>query len=123
MARIQPIKDIELQEPIKRSFAQHIENYKGRITNMKATLGHSVLSFEVYMQWYPLYKEVEVILGKRLAYLFAWSISTGADCPLCSTFFRKIIIDEGEKPENLILSASDQDVLNFGSSIAKYHGN
>ena len=123
MARIQPVKDIELHESLKRSFAQHVKLYKGRITNMKATLGHSLLSFEVYMQWYPLYKEVEIILGKRLAYLFAWSISTAADCPLCSTFFRKIIIDAGEKPENLMLSTSEQDVLTFGSSIAKYHGN
>ena len=123
MARIQPVTDSGLQESLKRSFEQHIEKYNGRITNMKATLGHSLLSFEVYMQWYPLYHEVEVILGKRLAYLFAWSISTASDCPLCSTFFRKIIIDAGEKPESLVLSPSQQDLLTFGCSIARHRGN
>ena len=123
MARIQPVKDIDWREPLKRSFEQHVEKYNARITNMKATLGHSLLSFEVYMQWYPLYKEVEGILGTRLAYLFAWSISTSADCPLCSTFFRKIIIDAGETPGKLVLSPDEHDLLNFGSHIAKYQGN
>jgi len=90
---------------------------------MKATLGHSLLAFEVYMQWYPLYEQVERILGKRLAYLYAYSISKASDCPLCSTFFRKIIIDAGEKPDNLILTTLQKDIIDFGSSIAKYQGN
>ncbi|HEY4198437.1 MAG TPA: hypothetical protein VGM63_23010, partial [Mucilaginibacter sp.] len=37
--------------------------------------------------------------------------------------FRKIIIDAGEKPEALELTPSEQKVLDFGSCIAKYHGN
>jgi len=90
---------------------------------MKATLAHSLLAFEVYMQWYPLYEQVETILGKRLAYLYAYSISKASDCPLCSTFFRKIIIDAGEKPESLVLVPPQKDVIDFGSSIAKYQGN
>ena len=43
---------------------QHRAEYNSRITNMKATLGHSLLAFDVYMQWYPLYEEVEKIIGK-----------------------------------------------------------
>jgi hypothetical protein len=62
-------------------------------------------------------------LGKRLAYLYAYSISKASQCPLCSTFFRKIIIDAGEKPENLVLTNDEEDVLCLGSSIAKYNGN
>lgn len=56
------------------------------------------------MQWYPLYEHVVQILGPRLAYLYAFSISEASNCPLCSTFFRKIIIDAGEKPEDLQLT-------------------
>jgi hypothetical protein len=123
MPRIKPISDNELSPSVKVAFEKHVEEYNARITNMKATLGHSLLAFEIYMQWYPLYEQVEKILGKRLAYLFAFSISKASDCPLCSTFFRKIIIDAGEKPENLVLTASEKDVLNFGSSIARYQGN
>src|SRR6185503_6595628 len=60
---------------------------------------------------------------KRLAYLYAYSISYASDCPLCSTYFRKIIIDAGEKPENLELSLDEKKVLDFGSAIAKHQGN
>jgi hypothetical protein len=100
-----------------------MEECQAGITNTKATLGHSLLSFEVYMQWYPLYQETERVLGKRLAYLYAYAICSAADCPLCSAFFRKIIIESGERPDNIQLTPSQQNVLDFGSSIAKYKGN
>jgi hypothetical protein len=122
MARIEPISEKDIAHSLQQAFEKHVKDYNARITNMKATLGHSLIAFEVYMQWYPLYEEVEKILGKRLAYLFAYSISYASDCPLCSTFFRKIIMDAGEKPENLQLTSSEQKVLDFGSSIAKRHG-
>src|SRR6266498_228307 len=123
MARIKSLSENEIMAPIRQAFEEHVREYNAGITNMKATLGHSLLAFEVYMQWYPLYAEVEKILGKRLAYLYAYSISYASDCPLCSTFFRKIIIDAGEKPESLELTLSQQTVLEFGSCIAKHHGN
>ena len=123
MARIQPISESERTRSIRRAFEKHAEKYNARITNMKATLAHSLLAFNSYMQWYPLYAEVEKILGKRLAYLYAYSISYASDCPLCSTFFRKIIIEAGEKPETLELTPSEQQLLEFGSSISKRHGN
>lgn len=123
MARIKPVSEDERTQTIWKAFEKHTEEYNAKITNMKATLAHSLLCFEVYMQWYPLYAEVEKILGKRMAYLYAYSISYAADCPLCSTFFRKIIIDAGEKPEKLELTPSEQKLLEFGSCIAKHHGN
>jgi hypothetical protein len=123
MSRIEPISANEISPSLNIAFQRHVDEYNARITNMKGTLGHSLLSFEVYMQWYPLYNETERILGKRLAYLFAWSISKASDCPLCSTFFRKIIIDAGERPESLELTPSQKNVLDFGCSIAKYQGN
>jgi hypothetical protein len=122
MARIEPISEKDVTPSLRQAFEKHLKDYDGRITNMKATLGHSLLAFEVYMEWYPLYEEIEKILGKRLAYLFAYSISYASECPLCSTFFRKIIIDAGEKPENLQLVSSEQKILDFGSSIAKHGG-
>ena len=123
MARINPINQKEISPSVQSAFERHIKKYNARITNMKATLGHSLLAFEVYMHWYPLYEQVEIILGKRLAYLYAYSISKASDCPLCSTFFRKIIIDAGEKPEDLVLAPSQKDIIDFGNSIAKYQGN
>lgn len=122
MARIEPLtKEIPLS--VKEAFERHIQEYGGRITNMKATLGRSLPAFEAYMQWYPLYTEIERILGKRMAYLYAHSISVAADCPLCTTYFRKIIIDSGETPGKPELTELQQNILNFGSAIAKYKGN
>ena len=122
MARIQPAPVEKAVAPLKAAFFRHVAEYNGRITNMKATLGHSLLAFEVYMQWYPLYEQVQQILGARLAYLYAFSISEASDCPLCSTFFRKIILEAGEKPEQLQLTSEEQLILDFGSTIARSHG-
>jgi len=122
MTRIKPVTGTALLPATKQAFDEHIKKYQARITNMKAVLGHSLPAFEVYMQWYPLYEEIKKILGERMAYLYAWSISLASNCPLCSTYFRKIIIDAGEDPENLELTDYDQELLNFGSSIAQQHG-
>lgn len=123
MARIKPVTQTELMPSIKQAFEDHVRDYHSRITNMKATLGHSLPAFEVYMQWYPLYEEIKKILGERLAYLYAHAISFASNCPLCSTYFRKVMIDAGENPENLELTTHEQRVLDFGSAIAKQHGN
>ncbi len=122
MARIQPLSSSNISLVTQEAFNKHVTEYNARITNMKATLAYSLLAFEVYMQWYPLYREVEKITGKRLAYIYAYSISHAFNCPLCSTFFRKIIIDAGEKPENLNLSSDENKLIEFGSKIAKENG-
>jgi hypothetical protein len=122
MSRIQPIDRNQASGDLKAAFERHITEYNARITNMKATLGHSRLAFEVYMQWYPLYQEVIKITGERLAYLFAYAVSLGSNCPLCTTFFRRIIIDNGERPEDLHLTEAEQRLLDFGSQIAENKG-
>ncbi|MCW3093809.1 MAG: hypothetical protein JWP81_4878 [Ferruginibacter sp.] len=123
MPRIGPLSKAEIKEPVEKVFEQHVTEFNSRITNMKATLGHSLLAFEVYMKWYPLYNEVKNILRSRLAYLYAYSISHSTDCLLCTTFFRKIIIDSGENPEHLKLSPQEQHVINFGGAIAAHKAN
>jgi hypothetical protein len=122
MPRIHPVDRQHPPASIEQAFREHVASYQGRITNMKATLGHSPLAFSVYMQWYPLYQQVKGILGERLAYLFAFSISEGSNCPLCATFFRRIIIDNGERPEDLHLTPWEQTVLDFGSHMSRHQG-
>ncbi len=85
-------------------------------------MGRSVLAFEIYMRWYDLYESVKKITGNRLAYLFAHSISSGSNCPLCTTYFRKVIIENGEKPEKLVLTEEEQTLLDFGSEISIQSG-
>lgn len=122
MARITPISNDTAPLPVKDAFENHIHTWNARITNMKATLGHSLLSFDVYMQWYPLYEKVKVMIGERAAYLYAWSISTASNCPLCSTYFRKIMIEAGENPESLVLDEYEDKLLDFGSAVALHKG-
>ena len=122
MPRILPLTTEATPAETKVAYSEHKTEYNGRITNMKATLGHSLVAFKAYMQWYPLYEEVKKILGPRLSPLFAWSISEASDCPLCSTYFRKIIIESGENPDSLFLSDSDQQILTFGATIAQNKG-
>lgn len=123
MPRIDPLPDAEASADLRAAWARHIADYPGsRITNMKATLSHSPLAFDVYMQWYPLYHEVINLVGERPAYLFAHAISEASNCPLCTTFFRKIIIEHGERPEDLHLTEAEQHLLDFGSAIAQHRG-
>lgn len=123
MPRINPLPDTEATPDLREAWSKHIADYPGsRITNMKATLSHSPLAFEVYMEWYPLYHEVIRIVGERSAYLFAHAISEASNCPLCTTFFRKLIIQNGEQPDDLHLTPEEQQLLDFGAEIALNRG-
>lgn len=122
MARIDPLPLNDAPLPLQSAYHQHTTRYNARITNMKATLGHSQVAFEVYMEWYRLYERVRAILGDRTAYLFAYTISVGSNCPLCTTFFRKIIIDNGEQPESIEFTEREQLIMDFGSAIAQQQG-
>lgn len=122
MPRILPLTDAEQSADTKAAFAAHVTNHNSRITNMKATMGRSVLVFNIYMQWYDLYEQVKAIVGSRSAYLFAYAISEGSNCPLCTTYFRKVIMDNGEKPEALVLNDREQALLDFGSAMANHKG-
>ena len=75
----------------------------GRITNMKRTLLHSLPAFHALMEWYPLRDTVQPFLGERLTHLFAHAVSTETDCLICSTFFRRLLIESGENPDALEL--------------------
>lgn len=122
MPRILPLNETEQSTDTKSAFAAHVSNHNSRITNMKATMGRSILVFNIYMQWYDLYEQVKSIVGSRAAYLFAYAISEGSNCPLCTTYFRKVIIDNGEQPNHLVLNDIDQALLDFGSAIANNRG-
>ncbi len=122
MPRIQPLTPDEITPSVQEAFEKHKQEFNARITNMKSTMGKSLKVFDVYMGWYDLYNEVIEITGERNAYLFAHAVSLGSNCPLCTTFFRKIIIEHGEKPEELLLTDDEQTLLDFGSAIANNKG-
>jgi alkylhydroperoxidase family enzyme len=118
MSRIAPlaINDAEPQAraELERQLAAH-----GRVTNMKRTLAHSPTALHALMTWYPLRDRVEVFLGQRATTLFAHAVSAATDCLICSTFFRRILIDGGEDPEALVLDEREQAVVDYGAQLAR----
>lgn len=116
MARIAPL-EYEQASPAARVQYDEIVAAHGRVTNMKRTLGHSPVALEALMRWYPLRDEVQSFLGPRATTLFVHAVSSATDCLICSTFFRRILIDAGEDPDQLQLDAREQAVVDFGRQL------
>jgi len=113
MARITPLEYENASLQVRNEFEDQI-NKNGRITNMKKTLLHSLPAFHALMEWYVLRDELLRFIGERELNLFAHSISVGNNCLVCSTFFRKILIDSGDDPDQPELSDQDQTLIDFG---------
>lgn len=94
----------------------------GRVTNMKATLLSHVPSFTAYMQWYTLRDELVPFIGERAVSLFSYAISDENDCLVCSVFFRRILIDNGEDPDNPQVTEAEQLLIDWGRLIASNPG-
>jgi alkylhydroperoxidase family enzyme len=118
MARIPPLQDDEA-DPAGRAALEGILAAHGRVTNMKRTLARSPVALHALMTWYDLRQEVVPFLGERPTTLFAHAISAGTDCLVCSTFFRRLLIDSGEDPEALELDDWEQTVVDYGRQLAK----
>jgi alkylhydroperoxidase family enzyme len=116
MPRIAPL---EYADASPQARAAHDEHRKtARITNMKRTLLRSVPAFDALMTWYPLRDTVQPFLGERLTTLFAHAVSAETDCLICSTFFRRILIDRGENPDELAMDEREAAVVAFGRALA-----
>ena len=114
MSRIQPVEQEAAEGEARTAFVEGIARW-GRLTNMKRTLLHSPPSYRVLMEWYTLFDEVKPFLGERLAIVFAHAISSESECPICTTYMRRILMAGGEDPDALALVA-------FGKCFAR-HGN
>jgi alkylhydroperoxidase family enzyme len=113
MARIVPVEFENADALVKKEFEDQIKK-NGRVTNMKRTLLHSLPSFHALMEWYPLRDELLKFIGEREFDIFAYAISRENQCLLCSTFFRKVLIDSGDNPDALNLSEKEKALIDFG---------
>ena len=119
MARIAPLQDADAHaDPKPRAALDQIRPAHGRVTNMKRTLARSPVALHALMTWYDLRDAVVPFLGERLTTLFAHAISVGTDCLICSTFFRRLLIDAGECPDSLTLDDWEQTVVAYGRQLA-----
>jgi hypothetical protein len=113
MARIPPVDESAAPPASREIAAAHLAS-GSRMTNMKWTLAHSPVALDALLTWYPLFDQVEPFLGQRRTWLFCHAISTASDCLVCSTFFRRLIIDAGEDPGELRLDEFDELIMDFG---------
>ena len=88
------------------------------LTNMKRTLLHAPAAFDALMTWYPLRDAVRTFLGERATTLFAHAVSAETDCLICSTFFRRVLVESGEDPDALALSREEAELVAFGRALA-----
>lgn len=91
----------------------------GRITNMKRTLLNSVPAFHALMEWYTLRDEAAKFLTALDTNFFCYAISVQNDCLICSTFFRKILVDEGISFEGFAFTPRQQLLVDYGRALAK----
>jgi alkylhydroperoxidase family enzyme len=118
MSRIPPLAD-EQALPDARAILDQQRAAHGRVTNMKCTLAHSPTALRSLMTWYDLHAEVVEFLGNRLTTLFAHAISSQSDCLICSTFFRRWLMESGEDPDRLELDEREHAVVAFGRQLAR----
>ena len=117
MARIPPLEIDAAPADARAAAEAHVRNH-ARMTNMKRTLLHSLPAFRALMEWYPLRDTVQPFLGERLTTLFAHAISAETDCLICSTFFRRMLIQTGDNPDRLKLDERETAVMEFGRALA-----
>jgi alkylhydroperoxidase family enzyme len=117
VARVPPLTD-DQAGPEARATLEAVAAAHGRLTNMKRTLARSPTALRALMTWYDLRDEVRPVLGNRLTDLFAHAISAGTDCLICSTFFRRLLIDAGENPDALPLDDRERAVVEYGRQLA-----
>lgn len=117
MPRVPQIDYDAAPPEVRKAHDDHLRRH-ARITNMKRTLLNSLPAFHALMEWYPLRDTVQPFLGPRLAVLFAHAISAETDCLICSTFFRRILVEEGEDPDRLVLDEREAAVVEYGRRLA-----
>ena len=116
MPRIEPLT--AYPPDVQEAASAHVAA-GARMTNMKNTLAHDRVAFDAPMSWYPLRDAVAPFLGARRVELFCHAVSTRTDCLICSTFFRRALVERGEDPDALVLDAGDELIVEVGRALGR----
>ena len=117
MTRIGPV-DPDTAPEASRALAGAHEAAGARMTNMKWTAARSPETLAMLLTWYPLFDRIAVFLGERRAQLLAHAISDRNECLICSTYFRRVLVDAGEDPAALQLDDEDELIVELGRVLA-----
>ena len=67
----------------------------------------------------PLTGELQRLIGKRAGDFFEYAISEENDCLVCSTYFRKLLKDNGIDFDNFQFTKKEELLISFGRALAK----
>lgn len=94
----------------------------GQVTNMKKAILHSLPAYRTYKGFYDLQKAAKDLVGVRAFNVFAYAISTGSDCVLCATFFRRLLKEVGIEPRDFTPTGIEAVLLKVGQAIGERRG-
>ena len=91
-----------------------------RLTNEKLTLLNNAEAFKaIEDSSYSLDRELQRLIGKRAGDYFEYAISEENDCLVCSTYFRKLLKDNGIDFDNFQFTKKEELLISFGRALAK----
>ena len=119
MSRISKIDPETATPEVKSAIADHLAaGY--RLTSEKLTLLHNVTAFRcLEVESYALDRELQRLIGKRAADFFEYAISLENDCLVCSTYFGKLLRDNGIDFETFAFTDREQLLIDYGRAMAK----
>jgi alkylhydroperoxidase family enzyme len=91
----------------------------GPMTPTGATLLANLPSFTASRQWTQLREELAPWIGERAVTLFAYTISDANDCEQSALFFRRILVDAGDDPEQPQVTETEQLLIDWGRLIVR----
>jgi alkylhydroperoxidase family enzyme len=116
MARIDPLDLNGATAEAQAAFDAGVVKF-GRMTNMKQTLLRSLPAYDALMTWYPLREHLLTFLSERTFDLYSHAISNATECPVCTNYFRRVLIEAGEDPGAPKLDPREQSLIDFGRAI------
>jgi alkylhydroperoxidase family enzyme len=111
------VNDRALDADTRRAVAQEIAR-AGRVTNMKRILLRSLPAYALFNDVLPLKASLRRNIGNRAVSVFSHAISEGAGCLLCSTYFRRALIEEGISPQSFTPTEEEDDLIALAAVIA-----
>ena len=119
MAHITKIELETAGEEVKQTVAEHLsQGYK--ISNEKLTLLHNITAFKALEESsYMLDKELQRLIGKRAGDFFEYAISVQNDCLVCSSYFTKLLEENGINFDTFEFTERENLLIAYGRAMAE----
>ena len=120
MPRVPMIDESSASPEVRRAVEAHLaQGY--RMTNEKRTLLHNVTAFEALeVQSYALDRELQRLVGKRAADFFEYAISLQNDCLVCTTYFARLLRENGITDfASFAFTEDEQLLIDYGRAVAR----